>query len=247
MLCMRLFQHLVVLLHSNWLQYHIFKTAFIGWCKITANKKFQMPCVSFYAHSLWFSQQFSAQDLAVLICNDRLMSGLSVGEGLHKISAFKQAGGKPPSTHNWNQHSVWRQRPLSICRNWPVGAREHYGLWGLIANRHATPPRAIHVHCSSVLYASGSLGRGAPIIDAGCLPFPCLCALSFGSLFPSACKCASWLWRLALVLQGAQLSLCSSHSSGFRLQRCWNSWPYSWIHLLATKRDKKMQTLFSYF
>lgn len=98
------------------------------------------------------------------------------------MSVFKQVGGKKPFIVNWNQHSVRRQRPLSICRNWPVGAREHLASGGWLPTAPllfcpASQPWALHVHCSSVLYASGSLGPGAPITDAGS-PLPLLvCSL----------------------------------------------------------------------
>ena len=62
-------------------------------------------------------------------------------------------------------------------------SRRTFGLWGLIANcptllfYPASQPCAIHVHCSSVRYTSGSLGPGAPITDAGSpLPLP-VCSL----------------------------------------------------------------------
>lgn len=96
---------------------------------------------------------------------------------------FKQAGGKQPHTVNWNQHSVRKQRPLSICRNWPVGAKDHLASGGMIANCLTPLAARLLALCypsplqQCLLYAPSSLEPGAPITDAG-RPFVALTLLA---------------------------------------------------------------------
>lgn len=92
--------------------------------------------------------------------------------------------------------------------------------------------------CSSFPWAWSSNHRCRLLLS--CLPLPQPLALSHA---------LSRSLPLSLCLRGARGSIVetgsctpsgpsscfrSSHSSGLGLQRLWNSWPYSWIHLLAT-------------
>lgn len=125
-------------------------------------------------------------------------------------------------------------------------SKRTFGLWGLIASC-PTPllPRLLALcepcplqQCTVCFRLPGA--PGAPITDAGSLPFPwSVCSLF--RLHTSLCLrgCLSIVEAGSSERKGAQLLLHPSHSSGFRLQRCWNSWPYSWIHLFATGMYKK--------
>lgn len=91
-------------------------------------------------------------------------------------------------------------------------------------------------------------------------PPPCLCLAPWDSGFQS-----QMLWKplhgihSPLLISGCCIiSACnkkkgwssprpdahfdSCHSSGFRLQRRRNSWPYSWIHLFATETQRNIQS-----
>ena len=112
--------------------------------------------------------------------------------------------------------------------------------------QNAAQPCAIHVHCSSVrcmLLAPWGLGlqsqmKAAPQQLSPSLP---VCSLSgcFLQYSPPASvprNCKGWLLY-------SQLMLHPSHSSGFRLQRCLNSCPYSQIHLFATGMYRELKTV----
>lgn len=66
------------------------------------------------------------------------------------------------------------------------------------------------------------------------------CRLSQSSAFSEA-QFSSPHYLFAWLLSQARRGqvVCAAHSSDFKLQGCRNSWPYSWIHLFATERQRR--------
>lgn len=138
-----------------------------------------------------------------------------------------------PSIVNRNQQSVCK--PCS--KNWPVGEQRAFGFYWLIANFPSPLLRRLSVFCypCGLQHCALQDPLGLPITDAGCpttaFTFPARVLTLASPLPPSApLNCREWLFHF----QGPNRH-SSSHSSGFRLQRRWNSWPCSWIHLFATE------------
>lgn len=140
-----------------------------------------------------------------------------------------------PSRVNWNQPCVRRQRPLSFCRHQSARARKHLATgadcqWPPLVLCHTSKPCAIHLQHTAAAHLSFLEDQG---LRSEMQALPVLCLL--GSMI-------FWL-LLSLFMPLAQARrgpvVCPAQSSDFKLQGCRNSWPYSWIHLFATGRQRR--------
>lgn len=130
-----------------------------------------------------------------------------------------------------------RQRPLSFCRNRPARARKQLASgadcqWPPLVLRDTLKPCAIHLQQTAAAHLRFPGDRGLQS-EMRALPVHCLHVGTVFWLPASLCMPLS----LSQACRGTVVR--PGHSSDFKLQGCRNSWPYSWIHLFATGRQRR--------